>query len=51
MPDVKWEETVVSIPEGGNRQVCFTSDIGTSQPYQVRVGVRGKGASPATQGR
>ena len=50
-PVITWEEPEVTIPEGGSEQVCFTSDIGTAQPYQVRVGVRGKGDRPAAQGR
>ena len=47
---VSWEEREVNVSEGGNRQVCFSSDIGTVQPYDVMVGAREKGASPATQG-
>ena len=35
VPEVKWEEDNVTIPEGGNRTVCFTSDIGTAAPYTV----------------
>ena len=51
MPEVKWEERIVTIPEGGDREVCFTSNIGTARPYDVAVGVRGKGAAPATSGK
>ena len=50
MPVIKWNDSLVIIPEGDNRQVCFSSDIGTAQPYDVMVGAREKGASPATQG-
>ena len=49
-PEIMWEESEVNIPEGGDREVCFTSDIGTAVPYQVRVGARNKGANPATRG-
>ena len=41
---------MVPINEGRDEQVCFTSDIGTAVPYQVRVGVREKGDNPATRG-
>ena len=41
---------MVTVPEGGDRQVCFNSSIGTAQPYSVVVGVRGKDPSPATDG-
>ena len=50
MPEIKWEESEVTIPEGENRQVCFNSSIGTARPYDVRVDIRGKGANPATRG-
>lgn len=46
---VSWNDREVNVPEGGNRQVCFSSDIGTVQPYDVMVGARPKGVSPATQ--
>ena len=50
--EIKWEEPEVNIPEGGDREVCFTSNIGpgTAVLYQVRVGARNKGDSPATRG-
>ena len=48
VPVVSWDDHEVSIPEGDNRQVCFSSDIGTAQPYTVMVDARRKGASPAT---
>ena len=51
VPEIKWEESVVTVPEGEDRQVCFNSDIGTAQPYSVVVGVRGKDPSPATGGK
>ena len=47
---VSWEEREIDVPEGGNRQVCFSSDIGTAQPYNVMVGAREKGANPAIRG-
>ena len=50
VPVISWDEGEVTIPEGGNRQVCFSSDIGTVQPYDVMVSAREKGASPATRG-
>ena len=50
MPVITWDDSQVTIPEGGNRQVCFSSNIGTAQPYDVMVGAREKGASPATRG-
>ena len=50
MPVTTWDDSQVTIPEGGNRQVCFSSDIGTAQPYDVMVGAREKGTSPATRG-
>ena len=39
VPEIKWEEGKVTIPEGDNRTVCFTSDIGTVSPYNVEVAV------------
>ena len=50
VPVVSWNDREVSIPEGDNRMVCFSSDIGTAQPYNVMVGARGKGASAAMRG-
>ena len=50
VPSVSWDEDEVNIPEGRNREVCFSSDIGTAEPYNVMVGARPKGSSPATQG-
>ena len=46
VPELAWEEREVVIPEGDNRMVCFRSDIGTAQPYDVTVSVQGKGADP-----
>ena len=40
----------MNITEGDNRQICFSSDIGSAVSYQVLVGVRPKGSSPATRG-
>ena len=50
MPVVAWDEESVTIIEGGNRLVCFSSDIGTAQSYDVTVGAREKGAG-ATRGK
>ena len=47
---ITWDDRQVTIPEGDNRVVCFSSDIGTAQPYNVTVGARQKGASPAIRG-
>lgn len=51
VPEVEWEEHEVTIPEGEDREVCFTSNIGTAVPYEVNVGVREKGLNPAARGR
>ena len=51
MPEVTWNEESVDIPEGDNRQVCFSSDIATAQEYDVIVGARPKDPSPAIRGR
>ena len=45
MPEVKWDDDEVTIPEGENRTLCFTSDIGTAASYDVRVALRGKGVA------
>ena len=47
-PEVEWKIPDVIIPEGENREVCFTTNIGTAVPYQVEVGTRIKGDNPAT---
>ena len=53
VPEVAWEEPQVTIREGDDRQVCFTTNIGTATPYEVEVGARPKGGStnPATLGK
>ena len=51
MPVIEWDESVVNITEGDNRQICFSSDIGSDVSYEVQVGVRPKGSSPATRGQ
>ena len=43
VPEIKWDEPEVTIPEGDGRLVCFTTSIGSVAPYQIMVGVRGKG--------
>ena len=50
MPVIEWNDPEVNITEGDNMQICFTSDIGSDVPYEVRVGVSPKGASSATRG-
>ena len=50
VPVISWNDREVDIPEGGDRRVCFSSDIGTAQSYNVMVGARQKGSSPATRG-
>jgi hypothetical protein len=50
VPVIQWDESVVNVTEGGNRQICFSSDIGSDVPYDVQVGVRQKG-SPALRGQ
>ena len=50
VPVVSWDDREVDIPEGGSREVCFSSDIGTVQSYNVMVGARQKGANPAIRG-
>jgi hypothetical protein len=50
VPVISWEDREVNVTEGGNRRVCFSSDIGTTQPYDVMVGARQKGANPAIRG-
>ena len=51
MPEIRWDVPEVTIPEGGNRLVCFSSDIGSVASYPVMVGVRGKGSRQATQSK
>ena len=50
MPEIKWEDPEVEIPEGDNDTVCFTSDIGTASAYNVMVAASPKGAMPASLG-
>ena len=50
VPVIEWDDSVVNITEGGSRQICFSSDIGSDVPYEVMVGVRQKG-SPALRGQ
>ena len=47
---VSWNDREVDVPEGGDRRVCFSSNIGTVQPYGVMVGARQKGSNPAIRG-
>lgn len=48
MPTVEWMENEIAVSEGENRLVCFSTDSGTAVPYQVIVGVHGKGERPAS---
>ena len=48
VPEISWIDGNVSIPEGGDRELCFMSNIGTARPYDVNVGDRGKGPNQAT---
>ena len=48
MPEISWIDGNVTMSEGDNRQLCFMSNIGTVQSYDVSVAVRGKGANPAS---
>jgi hypothetical protein len=41
-------EREIVVFEGESRLVCFSADIGTALPYQVIVGVNGKGERPAS---
>ena len=49
MPTIRWDDDMVTILEGGDLRVCFTSDIGIAASYNVTVGVSQKGASPALE--
>ena len=48
VPEISWIDSNVTIPEGGGRSLCFMSDIGTAQPYQVNIGFQNKGENPAS---
>ena len=50
VPEIEWEDPEVDIPEGGSRQVCFNSDIGTASAYNVMVAESQKGGRPADRG-
>ena len=47
-PSVAWEESEITVNEGEERQICFVVDSGSAVPYEVEVGVHGKGTLPAT---
>ena len=47
-PEISWIDGNVTIPEGSGRELCFVSNIGTAQPYDVSVAVRGKGDDQAS---
>ena len=49
MPLAQWELPEVDIQEGSDPiEVCFIRTADSAQSYEIRVGVRGKGARPAT---
>ena len=48
MLQLNWDKEQVNITEGNIIDVCFTSNIGSAEPYQVIVGTHGKGSNPAT---
>ena len=48
-PEVEWEiPNNITIPEGQNEIVCFTTNIGTATPYHIVIGTRQKSLSPAS---
>ena len=51
LPRVSWEVTEINVTEGCIEIMCFTSDSGSADPYQVNVNARGKGSNPATSGK
>ena len=51
LPRFSWEESEINVTEGSVEITCFTSDSGSSDPYQVNVNSRGKGSNPARRGK
>lgn len=51
LPRFSWEEAEINVTEGSVEITCFTSDSGSSDPYQVNVNTRGKGSNPAGRGK
>lgn len=51
LPRFSWEEAEINATEGSEKITCFTSDLGSSDPYQVNVNTRGKGSNPARRGK
>ena len=47
-PEVEWELPNITIPEGENETICFTTNIGTVTPYDIVIGARQKGQNPAS---
>ena len=45
---MEWVLPNVTVPEGENETVCFTTNIGTATPYDVVIGSRPKGQNPAS---
>jgi hypothetical protein len=48
VPVAQWELSEVNISEGVTEQICFIRSADSAQSYEIRVGVREKGARPAT---
>ena len=48
MPEVSWIDREITIAEGENGEICFTSSTGSAQVYTVTIGARGKGISQAS---
>jgi hypothetical protein len=51
LPQLNWEMAEINATEGSIEITCFTSDSGSTEPYQVSVNSRGKGTNPATSGK
>ena len=51
LPRFSWEEAEINVTEGSVEITCFTTDSGSSDPYQVNVNTRGKGSNPARRGK
>ena len=51
LPRFSWEEAEINVTEGSVEIICFTSDSGSSDSYQVNVNTRGKGSNPARRGK
>ena len=47
-PEFSWVEDEFTLPEGRSGQACFRTNGDSVIPYQVVVGIRGKGIKPAS---